>query len=735
MCTTFLISLFQNIIYTQAQGNGGISPIPTRFNMIEYSEYFDTNESISEIQIPLPSESWNITDITLNFTDIKLGKEVKTVEENGQSIHIINSKGKLGYGVEIEITEPTIIFGVYIYGYVTGTPVLPVYVQIQGYDGGTNSPDENILGATLINMTTPGWHLQTFEEEVSLSAGSYYLVINGTELTFPADKSSYNWLFNGSGSINTDLYTAVYDGSWSQEDVGKPLLYKLIQRVNQSFNPEDVNMTAVFNGSEYPIEDGLTPGTGNLTVSEKIAPNNIMFNIQIVNNQSIDLLFNLSYYVKLQNDFIADGTLMLREGTANKWTLNPEIESVYSNYSIKFTYPTSWYNISVWRNGIDVSSNITVNTILKYLVIPDNVVLAGASWEILANSPNIGISLNVPKTAFKQAQNLEFSVLPPINPGNLTYVLINALGFKEYNETRQITLTTSEEIVFSYTLPANPNEGVYKAYIYWNDGENAGIVTQEFQVNIPFSLDPIYIIIIAVGATVITTASISTYKLVKRSKRIHDELRQKIYNKYMDVLNLDIFIIIEKRTGLSIYEQVLAGKDTDTSLITGFLEAIRNFGIELTGANEQSQTIKLEYQQSKIIMSEFKDFRILLIMKENPSQDFLDSIKSLSYEIDDIYGEEIAKFKGNIDKFTDIRDLLDKHLVTAFIYPLELKAQNAKISQEEKSMINRAQDVMKMRKTDYFFVSYLLYAKKGLQMKDAETVLNLIEKKIFQPKI
>ncbi|GAH12110.1 unnamed protein product, partial [marine sediment metagenome] len=125
-------------------------------------------------------------------------------------------------------------------------------------------------------------------------------------------------------------------------------------------------------------------------------------------------------------------------------------------------------------------------------------------------------------------------------------------------------------------------------------------------------------VLIVVGSIILAGASFTSYKLIKRSKRIHQEYRQKIYNKYMDVLNLDYFIIIEKRTGLNIYEKVLAGKDMDASLITGFLEAIRSFGIELTGANEQSQTIKLEYQQSKIIMSEFKDFRILLIMKENP---------------------------------------------------------------------------------------------------------------------
>ena len=240
---------------------------------------------------------------------------------------------------------------------------------------------------------------------------------------------------------------------------------------------------------------------------------------------------------------------------------------------------------------------------------------------------------------------------------------------------------------------------------------------------------------IVAGSAIIASASFTSYKLIKRSKKHHEEFRRKIYNKYMDVLNLDYFIIIEKRTGLPIYEQVLASKDIGSSLITGFLEAIRTFGIELTGANEQSQTIKLEYQQSKIIMSEFKNFRILLIMKENPSQDFLDSIKTLSYDVDTIYGDQIATFTGNISGFENVKELLDKHLETSLIYPLKVETQGIKVNSEEKSLINRAESVMKKRNADYFFVSQLLSTKKGFQVKDAETILKLIEKKIFQPKI
>ncbi|MHA2397813.1 MAG: hypothetical protein ACXADU_02855 [Promethearchaeota archaeon] len=731
----FLINLTQKIVFTQAQGNNDIAPIPAKFDMVEYSEVFSLNESINSIEIPLPSETWNLTNLWVNFSDIKLGQEIISVEEKGQSIQIIDSKGKQGYGVEINVTEPTIIFGVYIYGYMTGIQVKPVYVQVQGYDGGTNSPDENILGSTMINISTPGWHLQTFENEVSLPTGNYYLVINGSELTWPEDKSTYNWFYNDSSTVNPELHTAVYDGTWNEETVGKPFLFKLVQRVNRSFNPEDINMTAVFKDTPYPILDGVAEGTGHLSINEILIPDGDLLKFDINTNQSIGLIFNISYLINIQNIISSEGQIIIKENTANSWVLTPNIEPIYSNYSVRFTYPNLWYNFSIIRNGFNVTSEVIINTIDDYILILNSTILPGATWEIFANSPNVGLSLNIPKTTFQPHQELAFSVLPPVNPGNLSYVLINSLGFIQYNETHSITQVTSEEIVLSYTLSANPNEGVYKAYVYWFDGKNAGIETQEFQVNVPFSLDPMHILIIIVGISIITTVSISSYKIAKRSKRIHEELRHKIYNKFMDVVNLDYFIIIEKRTGLNIYEQMIAAEGIDdAALITGFLEAIRNFGIELTGANEQSQTIKLEYQESKIIMSEFRNFRILLIMKENPSQDFLDSVKELSYDIDEQYGEDIVHFTGNIDKFQNIRLLLNKHLETTLIYPLELNPQDIKLSSEEKSMINRAKDIMKMKKTDYFFVSYMLYAKKGFQVKDAEILLNLIEKKVFQPK-
>ena len=184
---------------------------------------------------------------------------------------------------------------------------------------------------------------------------------------------------------------------------------------------------------------------------------------------------------------------------------------------------------------------------------------------------------------------------------------------------------------------------------------------------------------------------------------------------------------------MTVYEQPFAGKDLDSSLISGFLQAIRSFGIEITDADEQSRSIKLDYQKSKILMSDFKNTRLIILMEENPSQDFLDSINTLSRDIEEKFGIFLEDFDGDAAPFNEIKDLIELHLSTSLIYPLKLGPQNIRMKSDERAMINRVQEIMKEKDTDYFFVSFLLAKKKGFQVKDAETILNLINKKIFQP--
>ena len=350
---------------------------------------------------------------------------------------------------------------------------------------------------------------------------------------------------------------------------------------------------------------------------------------------------------------------------------------------------------------------------------------------ISASSPNIDFELNVPKSTFGPEQDILFSIQEPARSGNYTIILYNSLGFLIDTKTLQIPVDTN---IYQYRLSANPEPGVYRSYVFWNNATDAGLVVYDFQIEVPFTIPIEVLYIILILASVLILISLSSFLLVKRTKRIKNERRQRIYNEYMDALNIDYFIVSEKKSGLSLYDQVIAGTEMDSTIISGFLQAIRSFGIELTKSRQESQTIKLEYQDSKILMSEFKDFRLVFIMKDNPSEDFIKSVDLISKEIDDMFGRSIENFAGNVSVFNNIGDILEKYMQISLIYPLKLiERRKVKLTQNEKAIIDRAFKIMKQRNSGYFYVSSLLGKKSRFQVKDAENILKLIKKGIFVP--
>jgi hypothetical protein len=203
----------------------------------------------------------------------------------------------------------------------------------------------------------------------------------------------------------------------------------------------------------------------------------------------------------------------------------------------------------------------------------------------------------------------------------------------------------------------------------------------------------------------------------------------------MDILSLNYIIVAEKKSSLNVYEQVFTSQKIDPTLVSGFLSAIHSFGIELTNTDEKTQTIKLEFKNSKVIMSEFRKFRIVLIMSQLPSQKFLDLINKLAFDIELYYSRYLENFKGNIDPFRGIENLLKKHLNISFLYPLKvIKTGKTKVDQTERIMITRALKVMKKNEQNYFYTTHIIEDRE-YDSKDIEAIFSLIDKNIFQPAI
>jgi len=722
---------------SNAQENGESKIFNTNFPMYEFGDMINTQENVTSINLQLPKSSWNVTDININFTNIKLEREVAAIEDvlpddltYGRIYYNTPSKTRYCLGVQINLTESTIIYGAYLYGYVYPSTTEAIQVQIRGYDDVYNRPNSTIYHSQELNISnTPIWHIQNFTTPVSLPKGQFYLVLNGSGID--SNSSDFYWAYNGVDPINPSLYTSEYKSSWSSGVQNKPYLYKLIQKVDRMYYPEDINMSVSLNGDFFNVSNTGIEGEGNLTVSNlNFFPNSTLLNIPVHNDLSILLNYSLSYEISIYNIFNSQTSVIIEEGQDNQWNVIPEITRYTSNYSLKFHYPHNWYNLMVERDDTDISSQVEINQTYNYIFIPNDVITETANWKISANSLNINFGIDVLSAHLNVGQELELYLLDPIIHGNYTFELYNPVGYRKFSIAIEIPY---EPGVFSVEIPLNFTQGGYKGFVYWFNGTDAGVKIQEFQINVPFTINPLLLLYIAIISGVAIAVSFSSYKVLKNAKRTREARKEEIYQKCEDILNLNYIMVVEKKSSLNVYEQVFTRKNVDATLISGFLEAIRSFGIELTSSDDETQTIKLEYKNSKILMSEFKDFRIILIMNDIPSQKFMDSIRLLSHEIENNYSKYLQEFKGNLDPFKDIENLLKQYLNTSFLYPLKIvKTGKVKITQIEKLMIGRASDAMKRSNLDYFYITHLMQ-EKAFDSKDIALIFELLDKKIFQP--
>jgi len=746
----FLLFLNNFIGFSNAQTNGESFTISSKFGFYEYCQIEGLKENVSSIQIDLPEPNWTISNIQINFSDISLGSDVRVIEESETALEQIWNKNvnfrTFALATQIEILEETDLLGVYIKAYKTPQANETIKFQLQGFNEINSIPNGIIYRSINLNISTDlDWYYQDFiSNPITLPIGNYSLVMNGTGLP-QDDQVKYFWQKDDLDPEIPFLHSSSYITSWASGTVNSSFLCKLkISNPNQLYFPSELNMTAQFNGDNYEITDGLTIGDGFLNLSDLTHfSEEIDLNIPIMINQSLILNYDYNFSITLNNNFLTKAFAIVEESN-NRWSLFPLLNSVGSNYYVKFNYPDSWYNFTISRKLGLSWDNLTSSTIIdnntNTLLIPNSIILGGAEWRITANSPDIIFDLNLPVLDWEPGQELQFTVSAPASEGNLTFFFINSLGFgyEEPIETREISST---EQVFSYTIPSNSREGSYNILIYWNNNTDAGVQSQDFQVSKPpihFTIDPIWIVTGVILGIVGIVGGLISYRTIKKIRVRKIEEEQKIFRKCMDIMNLDYIIVTNKRSGLSVYEQKFTSKQLNGTLISGFLQALSSFGIELMKVENQSQTIKLEYKGSIVLMSEFVNIRVILILKESPSKYLLYSLEDLAYDIYKNYGNLIDQFDGDVRKFKSIENLLIKHLNVAIVYPLRLvdidKLENIRVSPTEKSFINDAISIMNKDTTDFFYIKDLII-EKTCSPKDIKLILKLIEKNIFQAAI
>lgn len=714
-----------------SQSDGEAFNIPQKFQMTEFSEMSGKTINASSIHIELPESTWNLIDIKVNFTNITRLHEVKTIED-----HYINKyKGiynekfhRFGRGVQLKLTEPTLIYGTYIYGYKTPGSV-DISFQIRGYNSNDNNPNNTVYLSQTLNMSfIPSWYFQNFSSPIFLPIGNYYIVMNGSNIPRYSG-TYYYWAYNDEDPTDPTLYSTEYNNDWDKGSTGSPFLYNLLVQSNILYYPEDINMTVEINDNYFNITNGLELGTGLFSFAGiNYSPNDNYLHIPIHNNESVELIFNINYYIKIRNSYYSEGSLKITENSKNVWLISDTINRVSDNYYMRLNYSDSWYNTTVKINNENVTNEVTFNHNENYLLIHNETIPDVALLQITANSQIINFNVSIPLTKYKSGQKVKISIDVPASGGNITFIIFDSFGLEEYRET---IFNPQESLIFSYELSNNPHKGEWKVFIYWYSNNDAGVETIRFSV-ISLTAPPNYGLILTVILTTIILG-FTFYQLILRYNKFHELKKTKMYDKFMDILNINYIIISEKKSGLNLYEESFIGKVLSPTLISGYLNALNIFGIELTGSYEHSQTIKLDFENAKIIMSDFKSIRIIFLLKDNPSENFLKAIKSISYDIDRKYGKSIENFKGKRKEFIGIHEILKRYFFIPFIYPLKIiKSENINLNQSEKEILAKAKVLMKENKVNYIFSTFLMPQQK-LDVKTAKIISSLIEKEIFNP--
>ncbi|MFW9951806.1 MAG: hypothetical protein ACFFKA_16945 [Candidatus Thorarchaeota archaeon] len=743
LCVLLVILFFTfipQIKVNLADINGILLEINTKFEFIEYSLKQGYSENVSSIEISLPSNTWNIDDIELNFDEMEFGTEEKIIEDTPSDSIVLN-KFNDGYAVQMKIDDPTIIYGIDVYGYNESTETVPIIIQINGYNNIKNCPNATLYGFSLLNIPysdTPSWHTQDFSNPIFLKRGNYFLIMDGSSIG-NSPKSNYYWYFNDVNPRNPDLYVSKYDsGSWLDGSQGAPLLYKINQKVNASFFPEEINMTAQIDGNFYEIENGSNRGKGYLKKNNlNYSPNKNELNISIKNNKTDSLKFHFNYSLEISNNFLAPSVLNIKPNSTNEWLITPEIHRHSDNDTVEFQIPENWYNLNIFKNDVLINSSVIVDLTNNLLIFPNDTIETGAFYEIYGYSPNFEVKLDVLKSDYYLGQELKFSLDLPIKPGNYTFILMDPLGLEEF---RSILVIPSDENKFSYVIPNNQIEGNYIAYVFWNNQTDAGFQSQTFSLSYPpNSVKPQdFSLFLIIGGVILggSLIGVSSFVIVKKVESKHREKLKLILEKCSDLMNLQYVIVLDKKSGIDLYSNSFNNsKELDTTLISGFLQAIHNFGDEVIDEAKGTKIVKIEYKNSIIIMTEFVNLRLIVIMKQKPSENFIYDIDSLSYDIFKYFGKEIDKFTGILKPFQAINRLVEHHLKTSFLYPLSVNLSSKykmKLSQNEKSMVDKALNYLRETNSKYFYSLYLL-PENACSPDDFDTITRLIKNGIFQP--
>ena len=192
---------------------------------------------------------------------------------------------------------------------------------------------------------------------------------------------------------------------------------------------------------------------------------------------------------------------------------------------------------------------------------------------------------------------------------------------------------------------------------------------------------------------------------------------------FKDVWNIRAVILIHRESGLPIYSDELSinGKDQDSTLISGFIQAITAFSETFIGEEfkisrklatdyEYLRTIiDLDFSFFQLLVCDFETVRVLLILRDEASERLKKQLYLLTTVLHSQFGEEFKNFKGRLQHLTNkFQDFLNQFLFLHFNREFDITPnktyynsifESEELTNLERRLINVILSMTKINKT------------------------------------
>ncbi|TFG03923.1 MAG: hypothetical protein EU539_11800 [Promethearchaeota archaeon] len=241
----------------------------------------------------------------------------------------------------------------------------------------------------------------------------------------------------------------------------------------------------------------------------------------------------------------------------------------------------------------------------------------------------------------------------------------------------------------------------------------------------------------------------TTIYLIESKEKSAQIEHERIWKKFLDILNIKHVIIMDKHSGLALLNYPVSTVNINSELLSGFIQANITFSEsekELNFGNNshlEYPFYELQYERFNILLKNGNYVRFCFVLDQKASNNMKSSVSRFLKEFEIQFKEPLENLqKTGAFKSENMVDFIINSFNINLMFPMTLAhaippevLEKINMNQVQKAIINLIQELLASK--SFFYVNTLLDRLKKIVNLDAKIILyeiyQLFEKRVIEP--